>query len=88
MASDESLLEGNGSTGWIFAMKMGYLSFEKNQRGAAPVDCNPEENASTLCEVSGILACLSMIKSITTGLARGTIMVGCDSLDVLAGVHK
>jgi ribonuclease HI len=88
MASDGSLLEGRGSTGWILAIRTGQLSFEEIATGGAPVDCNPEENSSTRCELSGILASLAAIERVTNGRATGLITAGCDSSAALAGVKK
>ena len=88
MASDWSLLEGCGSTGCILAIRTGQLSFDEIVKGGAPVDCNPEENASTRCELSGILACLAAIERVTNGWAKGRITAGCDSSTALSGVQK
>ena len=88
MASDGSLLEGRGSTGWILAIGTGKISFEEIATGGAPVDCNPEENSSTRCELSGILASLAAIEQVTNGRANGLITAGCDSSAALAGVKK
>ena len=56
------------------------------QRGAAPVDCNPTEQSSTICELSGILAGLTAIERVTLGRASGTITAGCDSARALSGI--
>ena len=88
MGSDGSLLEGRGSTGWILANKTGKLSFEEIATGGSPINCNPEENSSTRCELSGILACLAAIERVTNGRAKGLITAGCDSSEALAGVKK
>ena len=73
MASDGSLLEGCGATGWILAIRTGKLSFEEIVTGGDPVNCNPEENALTRCELSGIIGYLTQIKRVTNGQAKGLI---------------
>ena len=88
MASDGYLLEGRGSTGWTLAIRTGKLSFDEIAMGGAPVNCNPEENSLTRCELSSILACLAAIEIVTNGRAKGRITAGCDSSAALAGVKK
>jgi ribonuclease HI len=55
--------------------------------GEAPVDCNPAEQSSTRCELSGILAGIMAVERVTLGQARGIITAGCDSAGALSGIR-
>ena len=41
--------------GVILAVKTGCFRDGEMQQGASQVDCNPEENSSTQCEIGGIM---------------------------------
>ena len=88
MSSDDSVSGGHGTTGWTLAIQTGLMTSDEIQRGAAPVDCNPAEQSSTRCELSGVLAGLTAVERVTLGQAKGTITAGCDSAGALAGIRK
>ena len=63
------------------------MTCDEIQRGAAPVDCDPSEQSSTRCELSGILAGIKAIEKVTLGKARGIITAGCDSAGAISGIQ-
>ena len=87
MSLDGSVKDGHGSTGWTLAIQTGVMTCDKIQSGAAPVDCDPSEQSSTRCELSGILAGLTAIEKVTRGKARGIITAGCDSAGAISGIR-
>ena len=86
MSSDESVKDGHGSTGWTIVIQTGVMTCDEIQRGAAPVDCDPSEQSSTRCKLSGILAGITVIEKVTRGKARGIITAGCDSAGAISGI--
>ena len=86
MFSNGSVKGGHGSNGWKLAIQNGLMTCDDIQKGVAPVDCNPEEQPSTRCELSRVLEGLTAMERVTLGHARGTITAGCDSSVALSGI--
>ena len=53
MSSDVSIKGGHGATGWTLSIQTGLMTSDEIQKGAAPGDCDPAEQSSTRCELSG-----------------------------------
>ena len=61
---------------------------DTNHKGAAPVDCNPEKQSLTICELSRVLVGLTAAEMLKLGQARGIITAGCDSVGALSGIRQ
>ena len=47
MSFDGSLKDGHGMEGWELTIRTGQMTGVDIPKGAAPVDCNPDEQSST-----------------------------------------
>ena len=88
MSSEGSVKGGHRSTGWTLTIQTGLMTSDEIQKGAAPVDCNPAEQSSTRCKLSGVLAGLTAVDRVTLGQVKVTITAGCDSAGAMSEIFK
>ena len=68
-----SLKDSHGMVGWKLEIRTRQMTCIDIQKGSAPVDCNPNEQSSTRCELSIILACITAVVRVTLGQSKGLI---------------
>ena len=52
------------------------------------MECNPEEQSSMRCKLSGILVGITSVEWVTPGREKCTITSGCDSSGTMSGVNQ